>query len=184
MLQHQCEFHGGNRMPIPEIEEFAKILVQQVRDIAVRSCDIILEPAMRADIAKRWRDTGNADAIAAVVPDVIDQTVSALLQTIDQGLLRLKFIAVNGREIDLTEDGGGELAGWYMGTGGWRAMFSNSTLYRRFRRPLLQARPRVRSRLLSRASRTSRRGASRCGRGSGRGRRGCRRAPRRRRRRR
>jgi hypothetical protein len=26
--------------------------------------------------------------------------------------------------VELTEDGLGELAGWYMGSGGWRAMFS------------------------------------------------------------
>jgi len=29
-----------------------------------------------------------------------------------------------GREVDLTEEGLGELSGWYMGSGGWRAMFS------------------------------------------------------------
>jgi hypothetical protein len=47
-----------------------------------------------------------------------------LLQVIDQGLLRLKFTASDGREIDLAEAGLGELAGWFMGSGGWRAMYA------------------------------------------------------------
>ena len=48
----------------------------------------------------------------------------SLLHAIDQGVLRLKFVSSTGREVDLTEEGKGELSGWYMGSGGWRAMFS------------------------------------------------------------
>jgi hypothetical protein len=33
-------------------------------------------------------------------------------------------MSTSGREVDLTEEGKGELAGWYEGSGGWRAMFA------------------------------------------------------------
>ena len=54
----------------------------------------------------------------------MDETIFSLLQAIDQGLLRLKFVTSTGREIDLTDEGLAELSGWYMGSGGWRGMFS------------------------------------------------------------
>ena len=47
-----------------------------------------------------------------------------LLHLIDGGDLSLKFVGSSGREVHLTEGGLGELAGWYMGSPGWRAMFS------------------------------------------------------------
>jgi hypothetical protein len=47
-----------------------------------------------------------------------------LLNAIDQELLHLKFVSSSGKEIDLVEDGLGELSGWYMGSEGWRAMRS------------------------------------------------------------
>lgn len=62
--------------------------------------------------------------VSIVVPDAVDETVFSLLQAIDQGLLKLKYVSSSGREIDLAEEGLGELSGWYMGSGGWRAMFS------------------------------------------------------------
>jgi hypothetical protein len=59
-----------------------------------------------------------------VIPDVVDDTLFYLLQAIDTGLLKLSFTASNGKVVDLPTDGLGELAGWYMGSGGWRRMFS------------------------------------------------------------
>jgi hypothetical protein len=108
-----------------EIEEFGKALVRWVRDAAVRSCDVWLQPQANSPIARRWRQTGaRGAALQAVIPDAVDETVFSLLQAIDQGALRVKFVSVGGREVDLTEEGLGELAGWYMGSGGWRAMYS------------------------------------------------------------
>ena len=112
-------------MPTPEIEEFAKLLVQHVRDEAIASCDRLLSPIAKAPIARRWQQAGDDDAITVVIPDAIDEAVGALLRAIDNGELRLKFVAKSGKEIDLTEDGLGELVGWYIGSGGWRAMFSD-----------------------------------------------------------
>ena len=39
-------------------------------------------------------------------------------------MLLLEFVASSGCEVDLAEEGKGELAGWYVGSGDWRAMFS------------------------------------------------------------
>jgi hypothetical protein len=107
-------------MPSPDIEEFAKILVQQIRDEAIGSNDRDLHPEARSLIARRWRKSGfPPEAIAMVIPDVVDTAIFCLLQAIDEGQLRLKFIASSGREVDLTTDGQGELAGWYLGSDGW-----------------------------------------------------------------
>jgi hypothetical protein len=112
-------------MPISEIEEFARILVRQVRDVAVRNCDALLQPQASSPVARRWKglDASSGD-LGTMIPDAIDEAVFSMLQAIDQGLIRLKYVSSAGREVDLTEEGLGELSGWYMGSGGWRAMFS------------------------------------------------------------
>jgi hypothetical protein len=113
-------------MPTPEIEEFAKLLVQNVRDAAIHSGDMALQSDASFPVAKRWREAshnGGLEMFAKVaIPDVVDETVFCLLQAIDQGLLKLSFSASTGKTVDLTTDGLGELSGWYMGSGGWRAM--------------------------------------------------------------
>ncbi len=114
-------------MPIPEIEEFAEILVRQVRDSAIRSCDQQLQPNAGSPLAQRWRAAmGDGTGLSAslMTPDCVDETVFYLLQAVDQGLLKLKFESSSGKTIDLAQDGLGELSGWYMGSGGWRAMYS------------------------------------------------------------
>jgi hypothetical protein len=112
-------------MPSREIEEFARALVRQVRDASVRNCDGLLQPQASSPVALRWKSLGApASDVRIIVPDVVDETMFSLLQAIDQGALRLKFVSSTGREVDLTKEGKGELSGWYMGSGGWRAMFS------------------------------------------------------------
>lgn len=112
-------------MPTPEIEEFAKTLVQQVRDAAIRNCDALLQPQAGSPVARRWKGlTAGSSDIRTVIPDAVDEAVFGVLQAIDQGLLRLKYVSSSGREVDLTEEGQGELSGWYMGSGGWRALYS------------------------------------------------------------
>jgi hypothetical protein len=112
-------------MPTPEIEEFAKILVEHVRDASVQNCDRELQPDAQSPVAQRWRETKVTASVAGVlIPDCVDEAVCNVLQAIDQGLLHISFHSNNGKTVDLTEDGMGELAGWYMGSGGWRAMYS------------------------------------------------------------
>ncbi len=109
----------------PEIEEFARVLVRQVRDAAVRNCDGLLAPNAGSPVAKRWQQSGVQGGFPVVmIPDAVDEAVFSLLQAIDQGLLRMKFVGSSGKEVDLTEEGRGELSGWYMGSGGWRAQYS------------------------------------------------------------
>src|SRR5689334_10372957 len=93
-------------MPSPEIEEFAKILVQQIRDRAIQRAD--------ADLP----------AVAAAVPEIVDTAVFQLLDAIDNGVLSLKFMTSKGRKVDLAEAGKHELSGWYIGNDGWRSQYS------------------------------------------------------------
>jgi hypothetical protein len=120
-------------MPNLEIEEFVKTLVREVRDAAIKSCDAAIQPKAAYPLAKRWNETGrggNLESVAsAVIPDAVDETVFHLLRAIDQGLLKLSFTASNGKVVDLPADGLGELSGWYMGSGGWRALYSKERFF-------------------------------------------------------
>jgi hypothetical protein len=108
-----------------DIREFAEILVRQVRDEAIRNCDVMLQHNSAAPHAKRWRKAVvNPESLRPVIPDVVDEAIFALLRAIDEGGLRLKFVSAAGSEVDLTAEGMSELAGWYVGSGGWRAQFA------------------------------------------------------------
>jgi hypothetical protein len=114
-------------MPSPEIEEFAKLLVKYVRDESIKRNDRVLDA--QHVVAKRWQNAsrhGDVKAISKIlIPDIVDDTIFHLLHAIDQGLLELTFKAPNGKVVKLSEDGLGELAGWYMGSSdGWRGVYS------------------------------------------------------------
>lgn len=116
-------------MPHSEIQEFAKSLIERVRDVSIRSCDQALNPNSNDPVAKRWRQAARVQndlkGIGSVlIPDVVDDVIFNLLDAIDNGHLELMFTASNGKRINLKKDGSGELAGWYMGSGGWPAMYS------------------------------------------------------------
>jgi hypothetical protein len=103
------------------IEEFAKILVREVRDNAVRSCDALLQPNAGSAAAQRWKELGvKPSEFKIVIPDLVDEVVFSLLNAIDLGSLRLKFVSSDASEVDLLTEGQSELAGWYMMSGGWR----------------------------------------------------------------
>jgi hypothetical protein len=121
-------------MSNPEILEFAKILVQHVRDATIQSCDNTILKNAQNIIAERWRKAatghGNLDSIAKVlVPDIVDETLFHLLRAIDQETLRLSFTASDGKTVDLVDEGYGELAGWYVGSEAWRAMYSKERFF-------------------------------------------------------
>lgn len=112
-----------------EIEEFAKVLVEKVRDAAIQSCDRILLSDGGNAIAKRWKAArqGAPDTFAQVlISDVVDETLANLLIAIDQEFLRLSYTASNGKMVDLTSAAkeAGELSGWYGAGGGWCEKYS------------------------------------------------------------
>jgi hypothetical protein len=114
-------------MPNPEIEEFAKILVQQVRDAAIHRCDLRLSPTAKDPVAKRWREVmqeGDMEKVARVlIPYIVDYALAEFCAAIDEEFLQLSFTASNGKVVNLTRDGLGELCGWYLGSDGWRTSY-------------------------------------------------------------
>jgi hypothetical protein len=128
VLQAQLAFRGEDKTLKPEIEEFAKLLVTQVRDRAIVDCDGQLQTHSNSPTAKRWRenlkDAASKALAMTMIPDCVDDAVFHLLHAIDTGALRLSFTAANGTVIDLCSEGMGELAGWFMGSDAWRAKYS------------------------------------------------------------
>jgi hypothetical protein len=114
-------------MPIPEIEEFAKLLTQRVRDAAIQNSDMNLRSNVQHIIAKRWRSAADSSSpenfAKTIIPDVVDEAIFQLLRSIDEGVLKLQFRSSNGRTVDLTSEGTGELAGWYSGHG-WKERYA------------------------------------------------------------
>jgi hypothetical protein len=109
----------------PEIEEFAKILVEKVRDATIQGNDRTF--GEEHVIAKRWKEAAavSPEAFAKVlIPDIVDSAMFHLLHAIDDGLLKLSFTASNGKTVDLSTEGLSELAGWYMGSDAWRAKYA------------------------------------------------------------
>lgn len=67
-------------MPSTEIEEFATILIKQVRDEAIRSCDRRLRQDAKGHAAKHWNQLiqeANPEALVrALISDIVDETVA------------------------------------------------------------------------------------------------------------
>lgn len=94
--------------------EFVRQLVRHVRDPAIQESDIALRPDCTASTALRWRSLGVVRA-DVVIPDVVDSTLFWLLRAIDEGQFKLLYVPPDGEPVDLTDEGLGELAGWYLG---------------------------------------------------------------------
>ncbi len=116
-----------------EIEEFAKVLSQVVRDATIRNCDRELNSDSRSLLAKRWHKTierklPSEQLLKEIIPDIVDDAIFHFLNAIDQGVLPLTFHASSGANINLNEEGDGELGGSYMGSEGWRSVFSQERI--------------------------------------------------------
>ena len=107
------------------IEEFARNLVRDVRDRAIQESDRIFDK--RDMRGQYWRQIARTqdphDAILTVIPDVVDKTLMRMLDAIDNGKLLLLFRSETGEVVDLHEEFGGELLGWYAGED-WLQRFS------------------------------------------------------------
>jgi hypothetical protein len=111
-----------------EVEEFARLLVTQVRDMAIEGCDISRHPDANGAVAQRWRrkiQAGDVDALLEeIIPDCVDSALFYLLQAIDQGELKISFTSSSGKTVELEQAGESEMSGWYMTTDGWRTTYS------------------------------------------------------------
>lgn len=120
------------------IEEFGKLLVEKVRDVVIQGCDRELGPEAQSVVAKRWREVmrhATPESFAKeIIPDIVDDTISGLLDAIDQELLQLSFTSSAGESVNLVSVARreGELTGYY-GTGissGWVAQYSKERFSR------------------------------------------------------
>lgn len=117
-------------MSSPRLSRFAKVLLATVRDAAINGLDGNLRPDARSRTAKRWRAAGiSAGSQSSVlIPDSVDAAIYFLLKAMDDGVLHLKLVEADGNEVDLSEEGMGELAGWYVGPEGWREQYSTERI--------------------------------------------------------
>jgi hypothetical protein len=115
-------------MPESHVELFAQLLCELVRDQAIRNCSARLNPNTRSPIGKQWhvaiQGADPKQISDVIIPDCVDEAIFCLLNAIDDAGVRLKFVGAEGAEIDLTDDGLGEMAGWYAGDDSWREKFS------------------------------------------------------------
>jgi hypothetical protein len=117
----------GEEMKNDLREEFAKALVQ-IRDRAVQGADIILANSRigkRTATATRWQEAADSESYAEVViADSVDTALFTLLDAIDNGVLKLRFVSSSGKELDLSESQ--EMAGDFITDmdDGWRSRFA------------------------------------------------------------
>jgi len=112
-----------------ELERFASALMQMVRDPAIEESDRLASGRSPGPTGERWktvlRDEGARRAITELLPDVVDQVLFELLRAADYDELELGWKGADGRFVRLSEVGEGEMSGWLMATGGWRAQYSS-----------------------------------------------------------
>lgn len=106
-----------------ELDDFAQVLMKEVRDEGIRVSEYALRPDATGRIAEAWSAVG-AENAAVLIPQIVDDVIFELLDAIDNRELRLVFIREDGTQVDLCQTG--ELGGWFMTTlsNGWRARFS------------------------------------------------------------
>ena len=116
------------------IEIFAQLLVQWVRDQAIKNCKISLNPESNSPVAKRWIAELNRNSIEAVrdliIPDCVDEAIFCLMNAIGNEDIRLLFVTSNGQFVNLTEEGHLEMAGRYVEEDeeGWRERYSKEKI--------------------------------------------------------
>lgn len=112
-----------------ELRRFAEALIRLVRDSAIEVCDDLLAGHERGPRGERWRalaaDPAIRDALASVIPDVVDQVLFEFLDAVDNQKLPLAWQREDGSCVPLHDLGQEEMAGWLAaGQGGWLDSFS------------------------------------------------------------
>jgi hypothetical protein len=95
---NQVILHGDENIPSPEIEEFATILVEKVRDAVIQSCDRRFHQNAESAVAKRWKEAARKatpeEFAKVLIADIVDDAISSVLYAVDDGLLKISFSAV------------------------------------------------------------------------------------------
>jgi hypothetical protein len=117
-----------------ELDAFGQALIREVRDRALAESDRLASGAVKGPDGDRWRTlldqrsgehhAALADLVRALAPDIVDQVLFELLDSIDTGRLPLAWKSRDGNWLSLLELGAGESAGWLVGAGGWRSHYS------------------------------------------------------------
>jgi hypothetical protein len=101
-----------------EMTEFAKILVNNIRDMAIQSADVQLHATnSNSPTAKRWQSSKN-DMIKfgeMTIADSVDTAIFYFLLAVDEGVLNVSINTPDGEVLDIPKDRIGELGGWYIG---------------------------------------------------------------------
>jgi hypothetical protein len=109
-------------MSIPKLSNFGALLVDNVRDPAIRKGNRALSPDVMSPLAKRWRQLGGyGPEVSPVLADIVDVTIATLLRSLDEGRLKLRWKTESGEYVELTRE---SLLRQYVAPDGWRATYS------------------------------------------------------------
>lgn len=121
-------------MMTPEVEEFLRTLILQVRDTTIVECDGRLAVEAASPSAYEWKgflkDSLSETAIKTIIAEVVDRTLYNLMRAIDDESLPLIFCASSGENINLRSATWSELAVQYLGDDGMLAKYSEQRLSR------------------------------------------------------
>jgi hypothetical protein len=116
-----------------ELNDFAELLMRLVRDRAISTCEAFAAGRIGGPDGQRWNTVlAGGDARAAVtelIGDIVDQTLFYLLNAIDNGDLPLAWQRPDGTCAELYDLGRSELAGWFIGSPGWRSQYSTRPFF-------------------------------------------------------
>ena len=101
----------------PSIVSFGKILIEQVRDASITSLNMLLDNkfpnSMTNKYLHRMKRQGTDKYQKALIACCVDDTLACLMSAVDEKILNITYIDKNGESVNLAEELGGELAGWY-----------------------------------------------------------------------
>lgn len=113
------------------VETFARLLIEQVRDEAIRQSDRTFRDKSRQ--GERWREVaatkGPRETVLELIPDIADETIEALIIAIEEGPLHLYFAPGDGEPRDLKVVGRGEMLGYYADEECWVTQYSHERFY-------------------------------------------------------
>jgi hypothetical protein len=116
-----------------ELERFAEQLMRLVRDRAISECDRLAAGAVAGPDGERWRSLLTSEearrAVDGLIPDIVDQALFELLNALDNGELPLAWRSIEGDALGLDQLGRREMAGWLIGSPGWRHEHSSQRFH-------------------------------------------------------